>query len=253
MSDDLARLAVTSRELEIMITILRLFGHGDFFRSRKLTLDLIVDGFPDRLQEAARIEVLKMKDAYLLLTLPDHGRIYFVLNPNKRDLVRRILSRQLAISEPLEELIPLGYDKVPAFVSEGAKDSKGVVGKYFYYRRIDDPYHFCVFIQTSIAQRPEKKDMGSLGDNNSILGQVRIAIFKKLKKDRFYKAELDTLIPDHRIVQNRQPLKAAIDVLEFLGLVRKTGIRSGRSEEYQRTAKQPLENGLDRYLGGTEE
>lgn len=46
---------------------------------------------------------------------------------------------------------------------------------------------------------------------------------------------ISILLPDlpHGIVENRQPIKAALDVLEFFRLVRKTGKAKRGSDEYE--------------------
>jgi hypothetical protein len=103
-----------------------------------------------------------------------------------------------------------------------------------------------VLIETRAKERPDRKDLGSLSDRESTIWIVLDAV-NRLDKDTFIKADLEPLIPDKRIVHNRQPIKAAIDVLEYLGYVKKTGKRSGYSEEYERTDKQPTDESLDKF------
>jgi hemerythrin superfamily protein len=49
----------------------------------------------------------------------------------------------------------------------------------------------------------------------------------------FHKAKLNEYLPT-RLIENRQPIKAVIDVLEQEGFLRKTGKKSRSSEEYEK-------------------
>ena len=247
MAFDLAKLALTQMQIQIIRIILRLFGAGRFFRSPEYTLDQIAMGFPDHLEGAVRQTVFKMQEEYILMKMPD--RDGYVINPNKVELVRWFLSPRLAAAQPVWQFVPENFEKEPVFEREGAKDTNGVKSKYYYYRSSSDPYHFCVLIQSRINTRPEKKDLGSLSDQSSVIFQVWSAIDKKIETDRFKKADLNNLVPT-AIVENRQPIKAAIDVLEYLGYIEKAGPSKGKSQEYRKTSKHPPDSGLEKYFGG---
>lgn len=256
MDEYLARLSITQRELNLRIQILRIFAAtgaiGAVLRTKALTAEQAISGVPDSLRPHARIAFMAMVDEHLVWNPPTLPTGLYILNPNRRDIIKLYLTGQIYIRAPLEEFIPDGFDKEYAFKTRGAKDSKGVVGTYYYYREIQDRYHYVVLIETSVSQKPDKKDLGSLRNKGSTLSMVLDAV-NALKKDRFIKADLEPLIPDKRIVQNRQPLKAAMDVLEHLGYVKKTGKRSGKSEEYERTDKKPVYQSLDEYGFKTED
>jgi hypothetical protein len=128
------------------------------------------------------------------------------------------------------------------------KQEKGTLARYLYYGDPNDATHFYVLIQGNIHAKAEKIDLGSMHNKFSIIYKVWSTIDEKLKKPTFRKADLNVLIPDHRIVENRQPVKAMIDVLEHLGYIRKTGNRRGRSEEYEKTGKAPPVSKLDEYV-----
>ncbi len=215
------------------------------FRSRPLTMEQAIDGIPDGLKPLARMEFVAMLEEHLIWAPPALPSGLYILNPNNRDIIKLYLTGKIVIRTPLKAYIPDDFEPEHAFKTKGAKDSKGVVGTYYYYREIKDRYHFMVLIETSTEERPEKIDLGSLRNKESRLSIVLSAV-NRLDKDRFIKADLEPLIPDKRIVQNRQPVKAAIDVLEYLGYVKKTGKVNGRSEEYERTDKQQDEN-LEKY------
>lgn len=246
MEFDLAKLALSQSQIEIRRIILRVYGAGRFFRSPEYTLDQIVLGFPDFLQGEARQEVFRMVEELILLKVPDHDG--FVVNPNKIELVRWFLSPRLAAAQPVRQFVPEGFDKDPVFEREGAKDTNGVKSKYYYYRSSNDPYNFCVLIQSKINKRPEKHDLGSVSNPDAPIRIVLRAIDTKLTKSRFKKADLNTLV-DNAIVENRQPIKTIIDVLEFLGYIEKVPSASGISREYQRISKHPPDSGLTKYSG----
>jgi hypothetical protein len=250
LEDYLARLTINQRQLQLRVQILRIFSAvsltGALLRSRSLTAEQAIDGVPDALKPLARMEFFAMVDEHLIWAPPAYPSGYYILNPNKRDIIKLYLTGKIVIRAPLEEFIPDGFEEEYAFKTRGAKDSKGVIGTYYYYRSKQDRYHYIVLIETSASEKPEKKDLGSLGMKDSVLSIVLEAV-NRLEKDCFIKADLEPLISDKRIVQNRQPVKAAIDVLEYLGYVKKTGKRSGKSEEYERTDKQPVDESLTKY------
>jgi hypothetical protein len=237
------------QRMTIRRKIIREYAAGNYFRSiAKPTMEELIRDLPDDQQEAGKREVLLMASEHLLIPL-NTSPVQYSLNHNKYAEIQNIRNSKLEVMQPHEELIPEGYPKRPTFITQGSKDSKGVIGKYFYYNHETDGA-WIVFIVTSLNGRPEKKELGSLSEVTSILSQVWLAVDKKLKKNKFHKAELDTLIGNHRIVQNRQPIKAAMDVLEYLGYVRKTGTKKGRSDEYEKTNRRPPEPGLDGWFGG---
>lgn len=251
MKYDLAKESDTTVTDKIKSAIMRQLGaeicaKSHLMRGRKYTMSELTEGFPDYLIAKAEEVVLRMTDEYFLLTFCENDKVYFRLNPNKNDVVKKILSATMTSMQPLEEMLPLDY--VKAFETEGAKTTKGSIARYLYYRDPNNHTHFYVLIQASIHERAEKKDLGSLVDCNSIITIVWDAIDKRVKTAKFRKADLNTIIADFRIIQNRQPLKAAIDVLEYLGYIRKTGKRRGRSEEYEKTGKQPPIRRLDEFL-----
>jgi hypothetical protein len=241
----------TTVTVKIKNAIMRQLGaevpsKSHLIRGRKYTLSELTDGFPDYLIAKAEEVVLGMTDEYILITLCENDKVLYMLNPNKNDDVKKVLCTAMTSIQPLEEMLPFGYAKV--FETNGAKTMNGNATRYFYYRDSNDITHFYVLIQASVHERAEKKDLGSLLECNSIIATVWDAIDKKVKKAKFRKADLNMVIADFRIIENRQPLKAAIDVLEYLGYIRRTGKRRGRSEEYEKTGKQPPLSKLDEFL-----
>jgi hypothetical protein len=240
-----------AERMSIRRRIVKEYAAGNYIRSiMKPTMETLIRDFHDEHKEAARQEVLQMVQEHILIPSATEPIQYSLNLTNKYIEIQNIRNSNLEVMQPHENLIPEEFPKKPTFVTEGSKDSKGVIGKYFYYNNEADGA-WIVFIVTSLVGRPEKKELGSLNELSSVLSQVWIAIDKKLKKNKFHKAELDTLIGNHRIVQNRQPIKAAMDVLEYLGYVRKTGVKKGRSDEYEKTGRKPPEPGLDGWFSGS--
>lgn len=143
-------------------------------------------------------------------------------------------------SAVLKNYVPEGYELVDT--REASKVIKGVRGKYYYYYNKSDGKYLALVTRGS--GRPGRIALGSMQDHSSTLYQV----LEKLPRDGpFYKAELNSLLPA-KIVENRQPIKAALDMLEKEGFVRKTGNRVGISDEYARSDKASPVVGLDKHV-----
>lgn len=140
----------------------------------------------------------------------------------------------------LKKFVPEGYDMIDK--KEASKIIKGLKGKYYYYYNKEHKSY--IALVTRGGSKPNRIVLGSLEDRNSTLYQV----LEKLPKEKpFYKAELNNLLPA-KIVENRQPIKATLDILEREGYVRKTGNKFGISEEYLRADKATPVVGLDAHL-----
>lgn len=137
----------------------------------------------------------------------------------------------------LRKYVPEGYELIDQ--KEAAKVIKGLKGKYYYYFHKDKKSYLALVSRG--GSTPSRIVLGSLQDKTSTLYQV----LEKLPKDKaFHKAQLNSLLPA-KIVENRQPIKAALDILEREGYVRKTGNKVGVSEEYIRGDKAIPTSGMD--------
>jgi hypothetical protein len=142
----------------------------------------------------------------------------------------------------MSKFVPKGFEL--ASRSESAKLIKGLKGKYYYYFNNETKEYLALVSRG--GNKPSRIVLGSLDDRNSTLFQV----LEKLPKDRvFHKAELNSLLPA-KIVENRQPIKAALDILEREGFVKKTGNKIGVSEEYVRSEKYiaPVNVDLNQFI-----
>ena len=136
-------------------------------------------------------------------------------------------TKDLTDAEKIQKMLPSGFE----FYHEtfASKIIKGVRGKYYHYKHKNtgDIISYVVGAGPSlteyileILEYPESK-----------LRQV----VKQLPDVAFRKAELVHRLPQS-IVENRQPIKAALDILEKEGYVKSIS-KKGISEEYVRTGK----------------
>lgn len=126
----------------------------------------------------------------------------------------------------LSKNIPAGY----RFVLKTDPDSKAgkVKGAYVYYENQKSNY-LCFIIGAS--RRFSRLNLGSVGDPKSMLHNVLI----NLPQNEFIKADLNGVL-ETRIVENRQPVKACMDILEHIKAV-KSVESSGFKQCYQITEK----------------
>ncbi len=109
--------------------------------------------------------------------------------------------------------VPRGFKFV--FSKQYAREVLGVRGNYLYYKNKDGRWICYIMARSS---RPTRINMGSLADPKSPLSVVLNAIPAK----RFHRAQLSEMLPP-RLVENRQPIGAVIDVLEHEGFLKNTG------------------------------
>lgn len=115
---------------------------------------------------------------------------------------------------------PKGYEF--KFLEQSDKEVLGVRGTYVYYKNKQGNWLCHIYARSST---PTTKNLGNLSNPRSDLQQVLLAI----PKNRFFrKAELNNALPS-RLVENRQPIKALIDVLVHEGFLKREG------KEYQTT------------------
>jgi hypothetical protein len=171
----------------------------------------------------------------LVLSLNKNGTTCISVNKRFLPQIKRLIdytkpATSFIEAQPMDNLIPEGYDRDPLFVTEGDRYSKGVKGRYYYYEH-KSKIHDIVCIIISGTSKQKRYFLGSFYDPASRVSEVfRVANRKK----KFYKADFNTATDlPHGIVENRQPIKAAIDILEHFNLVRKTGKSKRGSDEYE--------------------
>jgi site-specific DNA-methyltransferase (adenine-specific) len=119
--------------------------------------------------------------------------------------------------------VPKGFKFI--FSKKSSKEVLGVRGNYLYYKN-DKGDWICYIIDRS--SRPTKINVGNFSNSKSPLRVV----LSLLPNTTFHKAQLNKLLPP-RLVENRQPIRAVIDVLEHEQFLRKTGTKIGTGELYE--------------------
>ncbi|MCL4518965.1 MAG: hypothetical protein M1587_07190 [Thaumarchaeota archaeon] len=136
-------------------------------------------------------------------------------------------TKDIGDAERIQKMLPQGFE----FYHEtrAAKMIKGVLGKYYHYRNKNSGEIISYMVGAN--PKPYRIVLGSINDPESKLRQV----LNELPDVAFRKAELVHRLPQS-IVENRQPIKAALDILEKEGYVKSIS-KKGISEEYVRTSK----------------
>lgn len=113
--------------------------------------------------------------------------------------------------------VPEGFKYI--FSKQSSKEVLGVRGNYLYYKDKEGTW-ICYIMAKS--DRPTKINIGNFSDSESPLRIVLDAI----PQTAFYKAQLNEILPS-RLVENRQPIRAVIDVLEYEGILKSIGKKKG--------------------------
>jgi len=128
---------------------------------------------------------------------------------------------------------PKGYEF--KFQEQSDKEVLGVRGTYVYYQNKQRDWLCYIFARSST---PTKMKLGNLSNPQSNLQQVLLAI----PKNRFFrKAELNNALPS-RLVENRQPIKALIDVLVHEGFLKKESNGFKTTELFKRILQKFIKN-----------
>lgn len=119
--------------------------------------------------------------------------------------------------------VPKGFKFI--FSKESSKEVLGVRGNYLYYKNREGDWICYIIARSSM---PTRINIGNFTDPKSPL---RI-VLKSLPYKIFHKAQLNEILPP-RLVENRQPIKAVIDVLEYEKFLRKTKTKLKTAELYE--------------------
>lgn len=127
----------------------------------------------------------------------------------------------------LSKNIPAGYKYV--FKTESDRKTNGKNGIYAFFLHEKNCTYLCFIISPN--GKFSRINLGSIKDPNSMIRNV----LDNLPETPFIKAQLNPVL-NSRIVENRQPLKAVIDILVNNNLVKVTE-KKGSSQEYVMTEK----------------
>ncbi|MFZ0510354.1 MAG: hypothetical protein WAM14_02000 [Candidatus Nitrosopolaris sp.] len=179
------------------------------------------------------LAISELQQKSFVISIEEDGKMWISINKRFLPQIKKLIEYtcvRFIEAQPMENLIPEEYKRDPLFISEGDRHSKGIKGRYYYYTHKSRAHDvMCIIISGTSKQR--RYFLGSVNNPKSIISEVyKVAKSKK----KFYKADFNTAADlPHGIVENRQPIKAAIDVLEFFKLVRKTGKAKRGSDEYE--------------------
>lgn len=127
----------------------------------------------------------------------------------------------------IDATVPSGFRHYKT--TSAAKAIRGVKGKYRIYKNaIGDFLAFAI----GPSGKAYRINLGNFADGDSKIRRVLDAIPNK----PFHKAYFNDKLPQI-IIENRQPIKAVLDVLEEEGYVMKTGNHVGISDEFVKTSK----------------
>lgn len=122
--------------------------------------------------------------------------------------------------------VPKGYEF--KFKEESAKEVRGFKSTYVYYKNKTGDY-MC-YVMGRHMKPTTRMNLGNINDPKSHLGKA----LKKLPEGEFHKASLNKILPE-RLVENRQPVKAIIDILLYEKKIEKMGKKLRTAELYQKT------------------
>ena len=160
----------------------------------------------------------RLNDPYVLsnFMIP----VYLPINWSPKEESGKKVDTHLDFPKP-----PKGYKF--SFEQKSSKEVHGIRGTYRYYKNSNGDY-LC-YILTSIDKPIPRLNLGNLAVKDSYLDKVR----KSIPNTPFVKADLNKLLPT-RLIENRQPIKAIIDVLEHEKIIHKTGKKIRTAELYER-------------------
>ena len=127
----------------------------------------------------------------------------------------------------LSKNIPTGYKFL--LRTDSDRSVRGKKGIYAYYNNPESNY-LCFIIGAN--GKFNRLNLGSLKDPKSMLNNV----LSNLPNEPFIKADLNNVL-EMRIVENRQPVKACMDILECHLKAVKSGKKVGLKQYYELTVK----------------
>lgn len=198
-------------------------GPSRRFESTQLSNSIEIEGFSSyELQiEDTKLSSANSNPKKLALNIGLDGALTLVLLSMKGD------SKEGRIEE-LKQMLPSGFEYY--FETEASKIIRGTRGKYYHFKN-QKSGEYISFAESGSGGRPYKIVLGSLSDRSS---PIRI-VLEILPPETFTKVMLHPLLPSH-IVENRQPIKATLDILLKEGFVKLVS-NTGKSEQYVKTNK----------------
>jgi len=119
--------------------------------------------------------------------------------------------------------VPKGFEYV--FEKPSDKEVRGVRGTYYYYKNKENDWLCYIMTRSS---EPTKMNVGNFSKPKT---RLAIVLNQIPNRGTFTKADLHEMLPP-KLVENRQPLKAVIDILVNLKRLKKAGKNNRGSELY---------------------
>jgi hypothetical protein len=149
---------------------------------------------------------------YVVLDLTSSNCIISIPTHMRKDAFRIIYPGFLVDSEvAMEDQIPEHYDNTPIFAAEAEKEIHREISEYWFCAKKSRPDYVACFVFNNGLLK-YRIALGSLKDFGSLVSQALREIDNLFGKERFSKADLAHKLP-HRIVRNRQPIKAVTEYL----------------------------------------
>lgn len=216
------------------------YQHSQITRSREYAKEQLVIQLPDNVHNLAYSVIDKMEKECVIIKNYETNK--YMLNPNNGTQVNILNSSSLDGEKkiPPEEKYP---NHKFEFEKDGRKTNRDERITYKYYRKDDD------FVTVIIGGKNAETHiihLGDLHDHNSHIGKVITAINKL--ENQFSRIDLEKAINDRDVIQNKQPLKAVLDILEHMKLIIKTNQKVDRSIVYSKTDKRIDMHTMDHFL-----
>jgi len=176
-----------------------------------------IDIRKEYVKEAKKRVSQKLKHSNILIP------VYHIESWDEEDQIGFFETKEIDLSRN----IPTGYKLILKTDSE--RSVNGKKGIYAYYKNQKSNY-LCFIIGAN--GKFSRLNLGSLKDPKSMLYNVLI----NLPNKPFFKAELNNVL-ETRIVENRQPVKACIDILELDLKAVKSLKKIGSKQYYEITLK----------------
>ncbi len=205
-------------------------------------------GFPksDRGQGRSALDELIKRN--LIIAKPTSYGEQIFLNLNLIRDVKQIINpdKSFVDSSSYEDSLKANYERLPFKETYGQKMIKGIKAKYAYHKNIYDTSIYICYVSVNGIKR-RAINLGSFHNPESLLARAIRGIDSHFKGEAFSKAELTVL--GKKIVENRQPIHAIIDMLSHFGYIDQVS-----KKQYKRTEKKIPKPPLDtfRNLDGVE-
>lgn len=221
---------------DFCLTLLRILLHLGRVGKEFISIEKITSCFPPRYQsrvlptinELIKLDIIEKLNGGIAIKRERRDDVCRLMDPEPDPIIKSI--------KPIEDTIPKSFNKTPFLVTEGGHKVKGVIDKYAFHKNKYDSK--IVVYLVSDNQKKNTIHLGAVDENNSLYRNALIKIDEIFGTRVFTKADMNQL--GQKIVGNRQPTKALIDIMIYDGFVIQID-----EKHFMRTSKGvPPANGL---------